>query len=218
MPAKPIVTQAVGHMYEIGPTGDECIPSPSWLREFESKWACPKCGKLDRSVYDTGYDIVLETPPRPGALGWALSPLRMYRLINRGFACALLNDRSHDVVLGRVFACDGSERWNYATYIGRTPLAVRGGPASKRDVCDNCGTLCYYPLQSWYVLQASLSSQDVYQGIGISEDLIVSDSVFRSIDRKRWKGLQIHKLPVLDEPQDGIRNFPENWYCCDNRP
>ena len=82
------------------------------------------------------------------------------------------------------------------------PLADRMRPRSLDEIVGQ---------RALVAPRSALRSLDVYES-GFGSGLFVKEHILARIDRKRWKGIQVGKLPVIDEPQDGIAEFPENWY------
>lgn len=198
-------------VFDIGPNSSGHETDGNWSAEFESRWLCPECRCLDHALREREFDIVLASRPRQAALEWARGPLGIYSLIRRDFAELVLRDAADEFALGRVFLSGGKSLPDYATYLGKLPQPIRGGPDSRRRWCSTCGSFIYTPTIPWYVLREGVSGPPVCQS-GFGAGLLMRSEVAERIDRKRWKGLRTHKLPVLDEPQDGIADFPENWY------
>jgi len=188
-----------------------CEVDETWAATFEQRWVCKDCRKLDRRCRGNGYDVVLSTRPRYGAMDWAVGPVGTYSLIHRSFAELLTAGVTHDLVFGRVFLGDGVELKDYATYLGQKPIPIRGTSGSYRRQCKDCGSFIYSAGYSWYVARHALRALELYE-LDAGRLLVVDEARLKRIDRKRWKGIRIQKLPLVDEPQDGIAEFPDNWY------
>lgn len=196
-------------LYEVEPSGYGCETDPTWVRGFEEDSVCPDCRRFRGVLRSTGYSVHLTKRPRQAALNWAIGPRGIYDLIRRDFCEMLLDGVKHDLRLGRVFLANGQELVGYATYIGKVPLVIRGGPKSYCRVCAVCESFIYSPATPEGVCRSSLREQGVYQSAG--GGLILEKSVFLRIETRRWKGLKVNRLPVLDKALDGLTEFPTNW-------
>jgi hypothetical protein len=85
----------------------------------------------------------------------------------------------------------------------RDRLQMRGGPTSTCQFCPRCGIVLYYPMPKWYLLKSDITGQPLYYGSEMTS-LIVETSLARKVKKRGWKKLYITKLPVLEEPLDGL--------------
>ena len=109
---------------------------------------------------------------------------------------------------GSVFLSDGTLLDNLITFIGSRRIPLRGSDKSKyRGQCKKCGRYRYIPDYPWYVLEESYFEQPIYQPWGLN-GLIVNEELYSRIEKGKWKGIYITKLPVVDEPKDGIDEIP----------
>ena len=113
--------------------------------------------------------------------------------------------------LGKVFASDGTEIEGYVTFVGEKCLPLRGGEKSKYfGKCKVCGQIRYWPAYPWYILRDNLFDQPLFESWGLN-GLIITEELKSRIEKGKWKGIYITKLPVLDEPRDGIEDFPKDF-------
>ncbi len=105
--------------------------------------------------------------------------------------------------------------------LGRRVTQVQGGQTTRfvydagcdgsANRCPQCGRYRYSPANDLYVLSSCLTGQPIYEA-WLFAALIITLELRARIKPGIWKGIGIMKLPVLDEPQDGITDFPEDWY------
>lgn len=168
---------------------------------------CAECVAFDRGLRRSAVDVRLLCAPDAG-------PLHHVRLgINiaeRRFLESLGVDVSDWLHLGRVFLADGTERDDYTSFVADVPLAMRGGHHSSLTRCGMCGRPWYLPKRPYYVLAKDAGDKPVYEPWPYG-GLIVTLDVRARIVPGVWKGLDVMRLPALDEPQDGVE-FPEHFY------
>jgi hypothetical protein len=185
-----------------------CDADDTWYREFDATHRCARCHALKGRLRLRGIDVLLQRPPDIAALNYVSRA--EVELARRDFLELFAHEAQTYLKLGRVLLKDGSPCDEYATYIAEKPLILRGGAKSHSWTCDVCGTFRYRPGLDWYVIRASLTGQPLYEcEFG---GLIVTAELRNRIERGRWKGIYVTKIPVVDEPQDGIAEFPENYY------
>jgi hypothetical protein len=146
------------------------------------------------------------------ALSYAFPPLVC--IVQRAFLESFGDSVKSNLTIGSVFLKNGELISDYVACLGKKPIVIRGGVRySKSRVCGECGSFRYsaYGTPDTYLLKSSLTELMLYQEAA-SSGLVVNEELRNRIDKKRWKGFTIQKLPVLDEPRDGIENFPENYY------
>ena len=61
-------------------------------------------------------------------------------------------------------------------------------------ICELCGTYLYLPKYPWYIMRGSLFGQPLYESWG-SSSLVVTEELCSRIEKGKWKGIYITKLP-----------------------
>ncbi len=184
-----------------------CECAHGWCEEFRKRHVCSGCGALERSLRERPVDVRVEYTPDASAVNFA-SPIPV-GIIRMDFLALLGAEAADCLLLGQVLDRSGSPIPGFSTFVGKKPLVVRGGPESTRRYCDTCGRFVYYPLGNDYVMRQTLTGQPVYEG---GASLVMTPELSRRIERGKWKGIYITRLPIRDEPLDGIECFPENYY------
>jgi hypothetical protein len=184
-----------------------CDDEKEWSRWVRENCTCPGCGAFKREWRTKPMDVHLAYKPDGSAINVTSAGLGVIR---SGFMALFEAEMRPQFFFGKVFDRKGNAIDGYETFIGRKPLAVRAGPESERRHCDVCNRFVYIPLGDEYLLRSSLSSQPIYGDP--AAHLVVSEALYARIDRKVWKGFYVTKLPVRDEPLDGIDEFPDNYY------
>jgi hypothetical protein len=137
--------------------------------------------------------------------------MRGITLARRDFLETFTTGTGDYLKTGRVLGTDSKPVPEFVSVVSDSPLLIRGGPQSRSNTCPSCGRLRYVPANEPYILKDSLKGRPIYISEGYS-GLILVPELRHLIDRKRWKGIFVTKLSVLDEPLDGIEDFPENWF------
>ena len=109
--------------------------------------------------------------------------------------------------IGRVYLNSGELLDSFCSVVGKRRLLIRGQEGSHIKNCEECGRCRYRTKYPWYISRSDLFGQSIYEAwpeVG----LVVDEKLFARIDKVKWKGIYITKLPILDEPKDGINNFP----------
>jgi len=105
---------------------------------------------------------------------------------------------------GNVLDPGGNRLEDFRTYRAKDNfIFLRGNRESDyRGRCKACGQRRrYFPGGKSYVLSRDLGAHAIY---GTHMGLLVNEEVFGRIGGKRWPGLGVEKIPVLDEPRDGL--------------
>lgn len=195
--------------YYIDPK-DVCELDPVWRRQFPAEHACPGCGALEVEVLRKGVTVKLEElPPRYALLGTEFSGVDVSDADFLNLFC----DATSCLNLGQVLGPNGVPIQRLVSFSSENLIAMRGGPNFYSRFCQSCGCFRYTPNQSYWIARQSLTGAPLYQCEW--GGLVVSEELAKRIDRKKWKGIFVVKLPVLDEPLDGIDPFPENYFYWD---
>lgn len=181
----------------------EIEADPGWLRTDAKALFCDECHETFPT--DKAIDICFERPMPPvvtccmferkagfahreflGQFGWDLIQRHFY--------------------LGRVFDAEGNLQKDYVTFRTKgSILYIRGrSHHSNGEPCEKCGRRGYYPLppKTRYLTRASLTGAPMYESD--LNQLVVNEKLFAKLDQKRWRGLYVEKLPVLDHALDGL--------------
>jgi hypothetical protein len=191
-------------------TKSVCECDDGWAESFQAGSECPGCGALAAERQAGPIDVRVKRKPDISALNFA-SPVLVH-IARTDFLKLFQEEVDRHLLVGRVCNTSGRQIRGFATYFGRRPLMIRGGPKSTRRYCGECGQFVYYPLGKWYVMRESLTGQGLYEGCGPGGGLVITAELRERIERGKWKGIWITKLPIRDEPLDGIEKFPENYY------
>jgi hypothetical protein len=195
------------YMYRVH-TKSSCDPDEAWLSRFRAHFTCVGCHRVARRLCETGADVYLTHAPDAAAINFVSGTC--IDLGRREFLELFADEVQKYLKLGRVFTADAQTCERYATFITEKPLVLRGGAKSRYRTCEVCGCFCYMADLKWCVLRASLTGQPLYQCT--RGGLVVNEELRGRIERVRWKGIYITKIPVVEKAEDGIDEFPEN-YC-----
>jgi len=73
-------------------------------------------------------------------------------------------------------------------------------------VCTECGGRGYYAAGKRYLYPAPPADATIFESDLFG--LVVPPEVYERVSVKRWRMLGIDKLPVLDQPMDGLGLIP----------
>ena len=195
--------------YYLVQSASSCQATYPWLRDFAAMCKCQRCRSIDREMRRHPIDICLRAKPGPSAITCTDD---VYVNIGRRLFLQLFEPELSEVCqLGEVRGPDGTVLEEFRSFVSPNPLVIRGGPKSRSDRCGFCGMFLYIPALEYYVLEQDLSGRNIYEAFVEGEGLVLSAEFRSRIERGRWKGIGITKIPVLDEPQDGIDEFPDDY-------
>jgi hypothetical protein len=183
--------------YLLWPMTDEpATPDPDWREHFLDRFGHP-CGHFDfRTKLD---DLVLSDVGANGALSF-VSP-GPGNLVHTDLLNAL-QIGCESFHFGNVHLTGGREAANLRTYEAVSHVWLRGGPKSYCYRCKTCQQLIYDPMGEWYCINDDVPSEPVfgthYGGI------VVSEEYYSGLSGRRWKGVNVARLPVLNDPIDGF--------------
>ena len=155
------------------------------------------------------FNVCLEAEPGPAALHVASRVFT--NVASRSFLRLFEPELSDNFHLGEVRTAENQVVESFQTVVSPNPLVIRGGPKSRWNRCDICGRFRYLPAGDLYVLKRDLTSTNIYDAFVQGEGLVLTPEYRNRIERGQWKGLTIGRVPVLDEPQDGIDEFPDDY-------
>lgn len=185
-------------------TTDLCDENQEWYREFKKQYVC-ECKVKKPGAETKAFDVhLVEHPGRA-----ALNATMFVNIARRDFLELFSSEVKESLNLGDVYLENGELLEAYVSYAGKNHLPIRGSKKSRffRE-CLDCGSQVYLPEYPYYVLKRSLRDQILYAAKPLS-GLIVAEELIERVDRKEWKGIDIIKIPVLDEPRDGLDHLED---------
>jgi hypothetical protein len=121
-------------------------------------------------------------------------------------ALPVLGERnvSEQLVLGRVFNKFGQEIENWATFRARMRLIVRGTKNVGFRKCDLCGRSIYFAMGKRYLCPMPKEPERLFESH--LRGLVLPEKIYITAESeiKKWRGIQLDRLSVLDLPRDGL--------------
>jgi hypothetical protein len=179
-------------------TMSPCGLERSFAADFRRKWICGECHTLKP---DPGpLDVQIENRNPKGSMnflfGEGLDLARMSLLSQLG-----VRRIKRDLFLGKVTGPDGRELKDWVTYRGKRRLIVRGSIVATNRKCKQCGQHIYTGRGVLYLYPAPPKDAVIF---GTRLGLILPEKLWLSLNIGRARGFRVVKLPVLDEPLDGL--------------
>jgi hypothetical protein len=112
-----------------------------------------------------------------------------------------------DLYLGRVTGDRGNEILEWSTFHGRRGVIIRGSKDARCRTCDQCSRPVYSAMGKRYLCPAPPENFTILESD--IHGLVVPQDIYERIVVRKWRLLGIEKLPVLDEPLDGLG--PLEW-------
>jgi len=192
-------------MYHVD-TKTTCDPDDKWLMEFEEKYSCPECRMVFRHVFSQAIDVAVDEHPGVAAMNCVTPPFVDF--IRCDFLDLFKDVLKEDIHIGRVFR-HGQLLEQYRTFTSENRLIVRGRENVHWRKCPACRGFVYSPgdFCNWYVLSSSLIERDFY--ISSKGGFIMTEELRSRIEKGKWKGIIIEKIPVLEKPLDGFDQLPK---------
>ena len=188
---------------------DYCPPDTNWLRnEFNPQHWCSDCKSIKPNSKFIPFDVYLDEKPDKSALNSVFLPgIGM----GRWEFLELFRDEVHKYLrLGKVYLGDGRLSEDFVTFTADRLLPIRGSKKSsyygKCPVCKAKGYSAWYP---FYVTRASLFDRPIFVPWG-DDGLVLTEELMARVDKRKWKGISVFKLPVIDEPRDGVDELPKD--------
>ncbi len=118
-----------------------------------------------------------------------------------------------DFGVGKLILPNGLVDHRYVTLSPKSVVVLRGGPASTRNYCGTCGRFRYFPMPSLKARYLVRGTFDESRGLHATElsSLVVRPEIWEQIPAVFKKRIRAWPLPVKDEPEDGITEFPPLW-------
>ena len=194
-------------LYWIEPKGF-CDLDRDWYEFIWRKRECPGCFTMYADQRTKPVDVVVATKPSRAVVSSVGIGIG---LIRNDFLQLLGEDARQCLHIGRVFDSKTRLIREWSTFIGDKPIEIRGGPGSSGRFCEQCGRFCYFAEEDpIHIQQSSLSNQPIYEANMAA--ILLAATLYERIRGKKWKGVYITRLPIYDEPLDGIDPFPEHYY------
>ena len=185
------------NLYHLYCTRDAANLTRDCYERGASTWLCPGCKcvkpKLSLPIVELSYVPKFPLNIIAGA-GIGLISVDFINVLGQREVDAALS-------LGEAYDSKGKRLSNLRTYRGNSTLFLRGNRKSQYRSCDECGRFLYHPSGELYVTSKSLTDKSIYNS---QLQLLVDYALYKHIQLKKWKGLGIHKLPVVDKSEDGL--------------
>ena len=197
------------YLYFLQPKGDDCDPYKQWLREyFIPNYGCVKCLHPRPEYTFSPLDVYLCDKPSKACLNVVFPP---WISIARLEFLELFRDEVQKYLrLGKVYIGDDRLLEDFVTFTADRLLPIRGSRKSLYNGrCDNCGRIRYISEYPFYITRASLFDCPIFVPWGMC-GLILTEELMSRVDKCKWKGISIFKLPVIDEPRDGVDDLPKD--------
>ena len=107
-----------------------------------------------------------------------------------------------DLFLGPIYGPNGKLLQDWVTYRGRKRLIIRGNMNVTCRKCPECYRDLYFAMGDKYLYPAPRGDAVLYESDRCG--LIVRLELFETLDLGKWRKISIHRLKVLDEPNDGL--------------
>jgi hypothetical protein len=169
-------------------------PTADWLEDYYRRFPC-----LHRPNSDA-IDVAIQDPPEHLPLNCVNAAL--VNMVRSDLLEVLNPEATQHLSFGRVFDSSMKLLPELKTIGSKSRLIVRGGPKSTRHFCPQCGIFMYYPLGSEYLLQSNLDERPIYLTSPLG--IVIGDTIYARLRKRRWKKLFISRLKVLSEPVDGL--------------
>lgn len=182
----------------------------NWLEEYRRQYCCPECNHRQKRYSGNPVNAVfIERPPKLPLTGIIGAPAI---LVQRDFYRLFEDIYSDFNVIGQVSSSDGQVYEDYLTLTDLSRLVLRGSAESTRGYCSTCGRLKYYPMPhgQGYIYKPSLTPGRMFY-LSTIVDCILPEELLSRVDLKIRKKLRIEQIPVRDDVEDGIVEYPENW-------
>jgi len=111
-----------------------------------------------------------------------------------------------DLFIGRVVGNHGKAIDDWATFRGREVVIVRGSQDAKYHTCPECGRNNYYAAGKQYLYPRPMGHATIFESD--LHGLIVPTDVCERVMTRKWRRLNVDRLPVVDDPPDGLGIIP----------
>jgi len=118
-----------------------------------------------------------------------------------------------DFGVGKLILPNGVVDPRYVTLSPKQVVVIRGGPQSgSRTYCGTCGWFRYFPMpwESRHLIKGTFDESRRLHASDLG-DFVVRPEIWEQIPAVFKKRIRAWPLPVKDEPEDGITDFPPVW-------
>lgn len=177
-------------------------PAKWWLDRHEKELFCDDCYQplFDNRPIDVCLKKRFERVPLSKLSGLSVGYAHVEFL--EQFGWRLIEDHFY---LGRLLDAKEQPMGEYRTFKGKGGrLLLRGEISEAEEYCRVClrNTYVALPMESHYVVGEALSGAPIYESDW--HQLVITEDLLAKIDQKKWPDLEIIKLPVLENPLDGL--------------
>jgi len=170
----------------------------NWKHTMYQKYFCSECRLYKDDMHKEVMDICLRDNPGIAALN-VIFNLGFY-FARRDFLDIFGDEVDKCLKLGQVFDREGRQLEEYVTYTADIRILLRGQKQSKHyGICNQCGAQKYVAKYPWYIIESSLLGRSIYVS-WVKSGLIVTEELVKQVDRKKFKGIDVFKIPILPEP------------------
>jgi len=181
-----------------------CSSQHEARREAKRTWICPGCGSPKPGVKAVDVWIQDRAPRgKPLNILW-LGGIGLIH--NELLECVDPTVVQRDLYLGKVIGDRGNQIQDWFTFRGRREVIVRGNKQASFRICDVCRRVLYFSMGKQYLSPAPLADATVFETH--PGGLLVPEDIYQRVKLKKWRAVGIEKLPVLDEPLDGLGSLP----------
>ncbi len=177
---------------------DGCSLSREPQSLVSQNWLCIGCKRALPG--STPIDIYVEETRMPKrAMGSAL----LLGLVHRSFLAEFDEDAiARDLILGKVFHEDGRFASDWYTIRSRRRVIVRGSKNANYRICDCCRQVSYSAMGKRYLHPCPPEDCDIFESD--LAGMVFRTKLVEHIDFKKYRKMQVDKLPILDPPPDGL--------------
>jgi len=196
-------------------------PRPDYVDHLDAAWTqeavragilCPACKRRAPQNIGRPLRVTLRESPYPRPFGTTLVCL----IARRDFIDALNaigSDLLEHCTTGAVTIASGKDAPGYATLSPCTAIAIRGaGAAGMGRCCRTCRRFRYFPMpwESRHLVRGTFDESRRLHTTQVGV-LAVRQEIWEEIPSVFKKKIKAWPLPVKDEPEDGIEDFPPVW-------
>jgi hypothetical protein len=191
---------AIPYTYLFSSTMNPCSLRREWIWEERPSWMCSQCGEVLRGTGSVDLFIQEKTPEN--------TPLNMVSGCGVGVAQAafleLLREEGveHLLRIGRVFGPNGELLEKWRSFHSDPRVIVRGELRAGNRICPECGRCHYFAQGTRFLCPRPPTTLELYYG-GVGS-IIVSERIRSKVFGQNWRMLEMERLPILDEPLDGL--------------
>jgi hypothetical protein len=194
------------HLYDLGSkTMSSCSLTHETRDEARRSWMCAEC--LRPKPYVRSVDVWIQDrrpADKPMNFVTGAGPPIVHRELLEVIGADIVG---RDLYIGRVFGKGGKEIRDWVTARGRRRVILRGTTGAGYRLCPMCGRTLYSATGAPYLYPAPPADATVFESdlFGI----VVPHEIYERAAAKKWRRLDITKLPILDPPPDGLGVLPD---------